>query len=82
MRFAVATAILAVVATAGAKALTKRQVAVSNPASCLTATTPVLGTIDIITCSTGTCTTDVTATQSILGEDVTFTVGVRGRLCL
>lgn len=81
MRFAVAAAILAVVATAGAKALTKRQVAVSNPASCLTATAPIVGTMDLITCSTGTCTSTETTTETFLGEDVTFAIGVRGRLC-
>ena len=82
MRFSVAAILTAIAACASAKALVGRQAGVANPASCLTATTPVLGTVDLITCSVGTCTATDTTTESFLGEAVTFTVGVSHRLYL
>ncbi|KAI0812757.1 hypothetical protein BC629DRAFT_1589478 [Irpex lacteus] len=78
MRFNVAAAVLAVVATAGAKALTKRQeVSASNPAACVSATAPIVGSLDILACAADTtCSSTTTTTTSILGEAVTFTAGV------
>ena len=82
MHFSVAAILTAIAACASAKALVGRQAGVTDPATCLTATAPVLGTLDIITCSAGTCTTTATATQTILGEAVTFSVGVSHQLYL
>ncbi len=57
MRFTVAAAVLSVVASSSAMALTERQVGVSNNLVCVTMTLPLLGTQNLAFCSDGTCTT-------------------------
>ena len=76
MRFAVVATFLAVIASAGATVLVERQVGASNPNACLTITSPLTGTRELITCSVGTCTPTGTTTEALLGQTITFTVGV------